>query len=174
VAPDEAVLKPALRLLSARVRTVKELRGRLLKKGLSPSDVSHCIRWLEERNLLNDETFARSFLRDRIRFSPRSPFLLERELRDRGVAPALAGTVVEAILEEEGTSDGKLSAMAAEGWVRKQGSPTRKELLADRFTAEREKVRRRLYGFLARRGFVGDAARRGMDAGVEKARELEG
>ena len=86
----------------------------------------------------------------------------------------MAGTVLDAVLDQEGVSAGDLSSRAAEDWVRKQGSHTRRALLADQFTPEREKVRRRLYGFLARRGFVGDAARRGLDAGMEKARELEG
>jgi len=174
VSPEETVLKPALRLLSARARSVKELRERLLKKGLDPSHVSRCILWLEERDLLNDGAFARSFLRDRIRFAPRSPFLLERELKEKGVPPSLAVEAVEETLDEERVSAEDLSVMAAEAWVRKQGSDTRRELLANRFTPEGDKVRRRLFGFLARRGFVGDAARRGLDAGMEKARELEG
>jgi regulatory protein len=174
VSPDEAVLKAALRLLSTRARTVKELRGRLLKKGLKSSEVSRCLRWLEERDLLNDEAFARSFLFDRIRFSPRSPFLLERELRNRGVDPSLAGTMVKRVLEEEATSERDLSVQAAEGWVRKQSPTVRKDLLGERFSPEREKARRRLYGFLARRGFVGEAARQGLEAGMEKARELGG
>ena len=86
----------------------------------------------------------------------------------------MAVEAVEETLDEERVSAEDLSAMAAEAWVRKQGPDTRKELLADRFTPEGVKVRRRLFGFLARRGFVGDTARRGLDAGMEKARELEG
>jgi regulatory protein len=171
--PSEALLKPALRLLTTRPRSVEELRGRLLKKGFNSSDISNCIRWLLDRGLLNDEAFARSHTRDRLRFSPKSPFLLKREVTTKGVSPSLAGEVVDSVLEEEGVSSGDLSARAAESWIRKQSSSTRKELLGDRFTPERERARRRLYGFLARRGFTGDAARRGLEAGEKKARELE-
>jgi len=171
--PSEAILKPALRLLTARARSVKELRERLLKKGFPTSDISNCIRWLVDRDLLNDETFARSLTRDRLRFSPRSPFLLKREATAKGVATSLAEDVVESVLQEEGISADNLSARAAESWIRKQSPSTRKDLLGDRFNPETEKARRRLHGFLARRGFAGDAAHRGLEAGKKKAEELE-
>ena len=171
--PPEVVLKPALRLLSARARTVRELRERLLKKGLRSSDVSECVQWLLDRNLLDDAAFARSFTRDRIRFSPRAPFLIKREITTKGVGSSLAAEMVDAVLQEEGLSADDLSSKAAESWIRKQSSSTRKELLGDRFTPAREKASRRLYGFLARRGFAGDAARRGMEAGEKRARVME-
>lgn len=170
--PPERVLKPALRLLSARARSVRELRDRLKKKSLDPLDISHCLKWLEDRGFLNDEEFAGALVRDRIRFSPRSPFLLKRELQEKGVAPGLAETVVERVCGEEGYSAADLAQIAAEGWVRKQGPAIRTDLIREHFSPEREKARRRLYGFLARRGFAGDAARRGIEAGENKAQTL--
>lgn len=167
------VLKPALRLLAARARSVGELRERLLKKGLEAKDVSHCINWLSERRLLDDEAFARSLILDRIRFSPRSPFLLKRELTEKGVGSSLAERTLDSLLDEEGLSAKDLSREAGREWVRKQGSKVRSDLLGPRFQKQPEKARRRLYGFLARRGFVGDAARAGLEAGIERARELE-
>ncbi|NNM06211.1 MAG: RecX family transcriptional regulator [Gemmatimonadetes bacterium] len=133
----------------------------------------HCLQWLEERDLLDDETFAQAHSRDRLRFSPRSPFLLKRELTKKGVRASLAVEVIERVFEEEGVGPVDLAVQAATGWVKRQSPRTRAALLAKRFSPEREKVRRRLYGFLARRGFKGDEARRGMEAGEEEARELE-
>jgi regulatory protein len=170
--PSGEVLNPALRLLSGRVRSIKELKGRLLKKGLDPTEVTLCIRWLEARGYLDDEAFAQALTRDRIRFSPRSPFLMIRELKEKGVAPSLAERVVERVLLEEEISALDLAAKAAEGWVRKQGESVRRELLGRKFTPGQEKVRRRLYGFLARRGFAGDTAREGLEAGEKEARRL--
>ena len=171
--PSERVLDAALRLLSARSRSVAELRRRLLKKGFDAPEADSCLQWLLERDLLNDGAFSRALIRDRTRFSPRSPLLLERELRDKGVAAAVAEEAVETVLREEGISPADLSAMAARVWVRKQSATSRKALLTHRFTPEREKARRRLYGFLARRGFLGDLARLGLEAGAEAARALE-
>lgn len=152
---------------------MEELRGRLRRKGFPPRAVAHCLQWLLERDLLNDESFSRALIRDRIRFSPRSPSLMVRELREKGVAVALAEATVEGVFREDGISVGELSAAAAQDWVRKQSSPTRRGLLSERFKPEREKARRRLYGFLARRGFLGDAARSGLEAGEEAARAME-
>jgi regulatory protein len=171
--PPDEVLKPALRLLSSRARSVRELRNRLLKKGMSPGDVEYALRWLEERDLLDDGAFAGFLVRDRLRFSPRSPLLLQRELRRKGVDPSLAERVVESVLLEEDVSVQDLAVKAARAWVRKQSPSTRRDLLMDRFSPEREKARRRLYGFLSRRGFAGDPARNGMEAAEEEARRLE-
>ena len=144
-----------------------------MRKGFNSSDVSYCLRWLTDRDLLNDDSFARSFTRDRLRFSPRSPSFLKRELADKGVDSSLAGEVVDAVLEEEGISAGDLSVRTARSWVRKQSSSVRVDLLGDQFSPERERARRRLYGFLARRGFVGEGVRQGLAAGEREARKLE-
>lgn len=170
--PPESVLKPALRLLSARARSIRELRDRLYKKSLDPRDISFCLQWLEERGFLNDEEFAGALVRDRLRFSPRSPFLLRRELKEKGVEAGLAERVVERVCADEGFSTSDLAQKAAEGWVRKQGPTIQADLIRERFSPERERARRRLYGFLARRGFAGDAARWGLEVGEEKARAL--
>lgn len=171
--PDEAVLEAALRLLSVRVRSVGELRERLLKKDLEAKDVEFCLGWLKSRGYLDDGAFSAALTRDRFRFSPRSPFLVQRELREKRVRGSLAEDVVQGVMDEEGLTAADLARTAAGQWVRKQGPRVRTDLLAPRFSPEREKARRRLYGFLARRGFVGEAAQAGMEAGEEKARDME-
>jgi len=165
------VREAALRFLSVRARSTRELEGRLREKGFDSKLVSDSIQWLRDRRYLDDEEFAAAFIRDRLRFSPRSPFLLKRELGEKGVSESLAHAVLDRILEEDGWTVGTLAARAAEGWVRKQGPEGRRGLLAPRFTRERERARRRLYGFLARRGFVGEALGLGMEAGERVARE---
>ena len=171
--PDPAVLDAALRLLSVRARSVGELRDRLLKKNLSPNEVALCIQWLKARGYLDDRQFAAAMTRDRLRFSPRSPFLVLKELQGKKVERTVAETVVRDVLDEEGLSPVDLAKAAATAWVRKQSASVRADLLGERFSPEREKARRRLYGFLARRGFIGEAAQAGMEAGEEKARDME-
>ena len=167
--PSEELLNHALRLLAARSRGVEELRGRLLKKGFPTKEVADCLEWLEERDLLDDGAFSRSLVRDRLRFSPRGPAILKQELARKGIARTTAEEAVEAVLQDQKVSEGDLAETAARGWVRKQGRSTQKALVADRFSQERERARRRLYGFLGRRGFRGRAASRGMEAGEDEA-----
>lgn len=169
---SEGIREAALRLLSVRSRTVRELRTRLLEKGLDGTGVESCIHWLIQRGFLDDGSFARAYVLDRIRFSPRSPFLLLRELKDRGVEEATARASMDAALEEEDLTPVALAVQAAEGWVRKQPRARARALLGPRFGSHRERARRSLYGFLARRGFVGDAARQGLEAAEEAARAM--
>jgi regulatory protein len=171
-APPEALLNAALRLLAPRRRGVEELRGRLRRKGFQAQEVANCLAWLEERDLLDDEAFARALIRDRLRFSPRSPSLLRRELALKGIDPSLAAATVETVLEEESLSEETLAERAAVAWVRKQGQGALRDLLDDALTPERERARRRFRGFLARRGFRGTAAQGGMEVAFSQARKL--
>lgn len=170
--PPDALLHAALRLLAPRRRGVEELRRRLREKGFGAREIAHCLNWLEERDLLDDEAFAQALTRDRVRFSPRSSSLLRRELALRGIDPSVAGSAVEAVLEAEGTSETDLAARAAEGWIRKQGQDRLRHLLEPSFTPERERTHRRFHGFLARRGFRGEAARVGRESGMDEARKI--
>ncbi|MGW8268485.1 MAG: regulatory protein RecX, partial [Longimicrobiales bacterium] len=111
--PPDTLLHAAFRLLAPRRRGVEELRRRLREKGFEAREVAHCLKWLEERELLDDEAFAQALTRDRVRFSPRSASLLHRELALRGIDPSVAGSAVEAVLEAEGTSETDLAARAA-------------------------------------------------------------
>ncbi len=172
--PPEALLNAALHLLAARSRGVGELRGRLRKKGFPAGEVSNCLVWLEERDLLDDHAFSRSLVRDRLNFSPRSPFLLRKELILKGIASTVAEAAVEAVMAEEEASEMELAKKVARSWVRKQGPSALQALLQDRFSEEREGARRRLYRFLVRRGFRGEAAKAGMDAGDDEARKSLG
>jgi len=168
---DEEIRDVALRLLSVRARSAREMEESLREKGFEARRIPACVQWLQERGYLDDEEFAGAFIRDRVRFSPRSPFLLKRELEEKGVPRSLAQQVLDRVLEENAWTEGTLALRAAEGWVRKQGPESCRALLAPRFTKERERARKRLYGFLARRGFVGDALGLGMEAGEKAARD---
>jgi SOS response regulatory protein OraA/RecX len=172
-APPDTLLNAALRLLVSRPRAVQELRGRLRKKGFPAEEVDRCTTWLRDRGLLDDEAFSLGLVRDRLRFSPRSPNMLRKELTRRyGVAPPIAEAAVKKGMEEEGATEGRLAEEAARAWIRKQGPNGLRELLEDRFAPRRERARRRLYGFLIRRGFRGEAAKAGMEAGEVEARNL--
>jgi SOS response regulatory protein OraA/RecX len=170
--PPEALLDEALHLLAPRIRGIQELRGRLLKRGFPPDQVASCLTWLEERGLLDDETFSVALARERLRLSPRSPNVVRKELTRRGISPVVADRALARVLEEEGIQELDLAKEAARAWVRKQSPRVLQELLGDRFTPRRERARRRLYGFLVRRGFRGEATREGMDTGETEARKL--
>ncbi len=166
---DVRIRDAALSLLSHRARTRSELRRRLVGKGFQPARVDHALDRLEARGLLDDAAVAAAFVRDRIRHRPRGPVRLTQELRAKGVQPEMAERVVEDVLEDEALSEADLARRVVEGWLRRQGAATLRGLTASRGTPEAEKVRRRLHGYLARRGFRGEALGRAVDTAVALA-----
>lgn len=150
----------AIVLLSFRPRTAVELQRRLAQKGYAPDVVEPVVTSLTEMGLVDDAAFASTFVRDRVRLRPKGKRVLAQELRMKGVDPETAAGVIEEVLEREEVSDVELARQAAARWRPRSGEdPLR--------------ARRRLHGFLARRGFGGDAIRAVMDETLADADSSE-
>ena len=165
------VREAALGLLAHRVRTRAELRRRLLRKGFSARWIDACLDRLQQRGLLDDAAAAAAFVRDRLSHRPRGKARLAIELRAKGVSPDLAHDVVDRVMDDADVTDADLARAAAEKWVRSQDLNALRALADPSDRDRRERARRRLYGFLAQRGFRGDALRAAMDRAAELARE---
>ena len=170
---DVRVRDAALNFLSFRARTRSELRRKLRDKGFRPARIDPCLDLLEKKGFLDDAAVAASFVRDRLNHRPRGPARLNTELRAKGVQGDLAKNVVEQVMEEQEVSELDLALQVAEGWLKRQGPAVRTALGAPTRDPAKEKARRRLHGFLARRGFRGDALRAGMDRVGELVRDAE-
>jgi regulatory protein len=165
------VREAALELLSRRPRTRQELGRRLRKKGFARSLVGDCVSALEAQRLVDDEAFARSFLRDRLRLRPRGPRRLTQELREKGVDPEAAERAVVEVFAEQEVSEEVLARELALAWLSRQSETVRGALaLGTTRSPERLKAARRLEGYLARRGFSGAVARAAAAAATEVAR----
>lgn len=136
----------ALRLLSHRPRTEAELRLRLLRKDFPLEIADACVAQLRAKGLLDDAAFAEMFVRDRVRLNPRGRRLVVQELRGRGVEAETAMAAVEGVMREEEVDELALTRDAASRWRPRRGE-------------ELPRARRRLTGFLARRGFAAQAVR---------------
>ena len=154
---DVRVREAALHLLSYRARTRRELETRLRKKGFPVGRIRPCLDSLESKGLLDDEAVAAAFVRDRLRHRPRGRSRLASELRAKGLDAELASQAIERVFEDEEVTDAGLATEAVESWMSRQGAASLAALAADGRTPERDKARRRLYGYLARRGFRGEA-----------------
>ncbi len=154
---DVRVRESALHLLSYRARTRRELRTRLRQKGFPVTRIRSCLDDLEGKGLLDDGAVAAAFVRDRLRHRPRGRARLVSELRAKGVEADLAGDTIDQVFEDEDVSDSGLAREAAESWMSRQGAKMVRALRAAERSPERDRARRRLYGYLARRGFRGEA-----------------
>jgi len=128
-------MKSALRLLSYRSRSEREIRDRLSKKGVAADALDSTIGRLREVGLLNDAEFAQSFAERRDRTSPRGRRLIVAELRSKGVDSRHAD-------EAAATLDDADAAYRA--GLRRARSM---------FGLSADDFRRRLGSFLVRRGF---------------------
>ncbi len=131
----EEAHEDALRYLRYRARSAAEVERYLLGRGHSPDVVAAEVQRLRESGLIDDAEFARAWVEERERLRPRAPHALRQELRQKGldeetIAQAIAGVDAEA------------SAYKA--------ARARAARLSDLDYAQ---FRRRLGGFLARRGF---------------------
>ena len=167
---DVRVREAALNLLSYRMRTRSERKRRLRQKDFRPARIDLCLDQLEAKGFLNDEAAASAFIRDRLRHRPRGKARLSSELRSKGLDADTVNRVINDVFENEGTDDLLLARQVAEGWLRRQNQDTVKILADTAHSQSREKVRRRLYGHLTRRGFRGDALRTAIEETIEAAR----
>lgn len=143
----EQALQYAFLLLSYRQRTESEIFKRLKKKNFSVEVAEYVVKKLHRIKYLDDLAFSRSWIENRLRKSPRSNSLLYLELIQKGVRQ---GTARKALKEAFGGSDideGKLAWESIEKKI-----PRYRNL-------ERDKAKRRIYSFLARRGYSEDAIR---------------
>ena len=131
----------AERLIGTRMRSASELRQRLREKEYTPEIIEETIATFTRVGLIDDRAFAEAFVRDRLRLRPRAASMLRRELRQRGVAQEIIDAVLDAQFEE-GDED-TLARTMAEAYVRAH----------DRL--EKEVLKRRLAGYLQRKGFSG-------------------
>lgn len=140
----------ALGLLAVRPRSEVELRRRLLRRELPEEVVDACLEGLGRMGLVDDSAFAATFVRDRVRLKPRGKRRLAQELRSKGVDVETAHEAISGVFEDQEVSEAELAREAAARWSPRPGE-------------DRNRARQRLYAFLARRGFGGDAIREVME-----------
>lgn len=155
IAGEAAQLKTydrALNLLAFRARSSGELARSLARKGEEQLHVQWAIARLLEQGLLDDAAFARAFTRAKVLGGKQSRRRVQQDLGRKGVARAIADEAIATVFEEEEVDQRVIVEEAA-----------RKKL---RSLADLEPVvrRRRLYAFLARRGYDVDDIREVMQA----------
>ena len=126
----------AMRFLSARPRSEREVRQRLARHGYPTELVDPVIERLRGQNLVNDGEFAQFWVEQRQAHRPRGARLLKQELRQKGLSVDVA---TEALSDSGNEAENAYRAAA-------KRAVTLRAL--DEFT-----FRRRLGAFLQRRGF---------------------
>jgi regulatory protein len=141
----DKVKNSALRLISYRPRSVAEVRRHLDRKGHDPHLINTAITHLQTVDLLNDEKFAQYWIEQRETFKPRSRMALHHELRQKGVSRE----IIEAALVnlDETAAARRAAEKKARRWA----------------NLPEPLFRKKLGGFLQRRGFHYEIIKETMD-----------
>ena len=161
---DYDTREAALRLLSYRARSVRELRDRLLRKDLDPARVDRILAALRDGGVLDDAAFSEMHAREAVRLRPRGRRRLLAELRQKGVDETVANGAIGRVMTQEEMPELELARRAAESWFRRAGAEARDRLCGRGERTEVERVRRRFWGYMGRRGFGPDAVRAAMES----------
>lgn len=147
--------KRALDLLAYRPRTERELRDRLTRDGFSDGPVRSAVARMLELGYVDDASFAMDFAASRFRSRGYGRHRLERELRTRGIAPAIAQEAAQAAIGEGDDEYDRALEFA------------RKRLRTLMVETDPRKRRRKLFDALMRRGYGPDLIRRISDEVLE-------
>ena len=139
----QKALDSALLLLEVRARAKREIETRLTQKGYEPSIIEQVIEKLIRLELLNDAQFAASWVEAKTRVGGNRPVgrrRLSSELYAKGVAKDQIAEAVEVV-----TNADELALARAAASKKVRVVPADRDLL--------QAERRKLMGFLQRRGF---------------------
>ncbi|MGO1320860.1 MAG: regulatory protein RecX [Galactobacter sp.] len=151
-----------LRLLNAQPRTRHELRQKMAERDVPIMAIEQALDEFQKYRYLDDAAFARAWVESRVRSKGFARGRLSQELRRKGVDQELIQEALEQIEPEDEKSRCEEMALKKLGHRTLPPSGPSQE---DR--KERDKVLRRVVGFLARKGFnqgiALSCARRAMD-----------
>lgn len=143
----EKLYNKALRFLSFRPRSEKEIRDYLQKKNSDPQTAQKIIDKLKEYNFINDNEFARLWFESRIKLKPRAKRVIKMELKQKGISEEL----IDEVFENTNSDDKELALILAEKRVKRY------------VKEEPQKAKEKMYRFLISKGFNYDTIKDVVD-----------
>lgn len=135
----------AVRYLSLKLRTEKEVREKLLNEGYDPECATRVIEELKAIGYINNKLYAQKYLFDRSKLKPLSKRMMKIELLSRGIDEE----TVDEVLADWKVED----SIVAEGLLKKKFG---------KYDMSDEKTQRKAYMFLVHRGFSRETIREAM------------
>lgn len=143
----------AIRYLTLRIRTEKEVRDKLKSEGYDRECISRVIDELKAMGYINNQLYAQKYVYDRSKLKPMSKRMMKLELLSKGIPEEVADEVLADWKAED-------KDVARNLVKRKFG----------KYDLRDGKIVKKAYMFLAHRGFSGDTIKevlRELDAEIE-------
>ncbi len=138
----------ALNLLAGRPYSTQALRKKLIQKEYEAADADDAIRRLVDNGLLNDAKYAEQYARSKMLSTGASKRRLTQDLYRKGIKGDIAASAIDSVVADEEIDTGAMIERVAQ------------KKLAQLGDLEPIVLRRRLFGFLARRGYDVDEIKR--------------
>ncbi len=91
----------SLNYISYKPRTEKQTLDKLFLLGFNSDEIETCINFLKDFNYLNDEYFAETYIKDRIKWKPTSKKKLVYDLIKKGVSKEITEKYVNLFFTDE-------------------------------------------------------------------------
>ncbi len=82
------------KLLSQYQRTVFEIKEKLKKKNCSPKIINQAIKYLQEKDYLNDQEYAETWLEFQLKNRPCGRIICYKKLTQKGISKNLASQIL--------------------------------------------------------------------------------
>ncbi|NLD46306.1 MAG: regulatory protein RecX [Clostridiaceae bacterium] len=126
----------AIKYLSLRLLSERELFEKLQLKGYDEEIINEVILDLKSIGYINDMIYARKFVYERLKLKPKSKKMLKMELKNKGIADEISDEVINNLEYDE--------SVAIERLVKKRFG---------KYNLEDPRIIRKIYSFLLHRGF---------------------
>jgi regulatory protein len=146
--PRPTAYNYALNLLAARPYASRALHRKLIQKEYSAADAEEAIRRLVDNGLLDDAKFAEQYARSKMLSTGASKRRLQQDLYRKGIKSDVATEAIASVVADEGIDPAAMIERVA------------RKKLAQLGDLEPLVLRRRLFAFLARRGYDVDEIKR--------------
>jgi len=134
----EGALGYAFLLLKFRLRSEKEIRGRLVRRKIDPQIIRKVIDFLKSKNFIDDKFFAKSWIRSRLK-RPLGIRRITQELKLKGIDQAVIESQIKKARKDYSESE-VVKKLANEKFKKIKG-------------VDRYKAKQRIWRYLHYRGF---------------------
>jgi len=147
----------ALRFLSYRPRSEKEVQDNLLRKKASKEIIEKVIAKLKEQKFINDEEFVRWWIEQRSTFRTKSIKFIKMELQQKGIDKNIIDRIIQNSLQVGGQAE----------FIIQNDLERAKKLIEERVERLRglskQEVYQKLGSYLSRRGFGWETIKKSID-----------
>ncbi|MGC8898070.1 MAG: regulatory protein RecX [Bacteroidota bacterium] len=158
----------ALKLLSRKPRTERELRTKLLRTGYSEATCERVLAHLREARLIDDLDYARRYAHESMTRKPMGERMLKQRLRQKGIPEDAIQTVLREMFSSE-SEEFRYALELARKRIERHPDLSRHSLhkrSSDQWQEEQTGVsqhKKRIADYLVRRGFDWDTVHRVLE-----------